>query len=326
MKSTPDIFGPVLSRRLGFSLGLDIIPFKTCSLDCVYCQLGTTASFTVRRRPFVKAEELLSAVAARLSRGDEIDWITFSGSGEPTLNSELGNMIRGIKAITPIPVAVITNSTLLDRPGVRKEIAAADLVVPSLDAGTKEVFQKINRPYSNLTLEKITRALADLTREGGCRVWLEVMLVPGINTKEGELEAIAERIKLIGPEMVQLNTPVRPPAEAGIKALSPARLEKAAVFLAERVAPIPVEVIGSARRPARHQGELSASSSELAEFLQRRPATLDELEVVTGRNRAELLKRLASLMESGLVVARFKGKKRYFAWRRPGKDSVIRDR
>ena len=316
MKTPPAIFGPVLSRRLGFSLGLDVVPFKTCSLDCVYCQLGSTASPTVRRRPFLKAGDLLSAVAERLKTGDEIDWITFSGSGEPTLNTELGEMIRGIKAITPVPVAVITNSTLLDRPGVRDALAAADLVVPSLDAGTEEAFRKINRPHPNLSLEKITRSLADLTRRGGSRVWLEVMLVPGINTSDEELKAIAERIKLIGPEMVQLNTPVRPPAEAGIKAFSPARLEKAAVFRAERVAPIAVEMIGSARRPARQRGELSVSSSDLAEFLQRRPATLDELKAVTGRNRAELLKRIAILIEEGLVVTRYKGKKRYFVWQR----------
>lgn len=316
-ENDPKIFGPVLSRRLGFSLGLDIVPFKTCSLDCVYCQLGSAGELTTARRPYVMAEQLLNALAERLKRGDEIDWITFSGSGEPTLNSELGAMIRGVKALTPIPVAVITNSTLLDRAEVREELAAADLVVPSLDAGTEGVFQKINRPFPGLTLDPLAAGIAGLARSGGCRVWLEVMLARGINDAGDELDALAERIKLIEPELVQLNTPVRPPGEEEARALSPSRLASAAAFLAARLSSIPVEAIGPPRGSSRRRAAGPASFAELTSFLQRRPATLEELVGTGGGNRSEIVKYLAELTDSGLVVVRFEGAKRYFAWRRP---------
>ncbi len=310
------IFGPVLSRRLGLSLGLDIVPFKTCSLDCLYCQLGPGDPVGLERRPYLRTKELLSALARRLGPNPEIDWITFSGSGEPTLNSELGAMIKGVKSLSPIPVAVITNSTLLDRPGVREEIGAADLVVPSLDAGTEAVFKKINRPRPGLDLDRLTGGVAALVEEGACRVWLEVMLADGINDDERELGAIAERIKAIGPELVQLNTPVRPPAEAA-GPLSPERLEDAAAFLAAGLGSIPVEVIGPGRR-GKSGGRTTPSFDAVADYLRRRPATLEELAAAAGGDRAEILKHLSVLTASGRAVVRYEGKKRYFAWRRPG--------
>ena len=151
-KTFANLYGPVPSRRLGFSLGVDFIPFKTCSLDCIYCQLGHVSEKTVTRKKFIPASEILSQIKEKIGSGVRIDYITFSGSGEPTLNSEIGKLIRDIKQLTKIPVAVLTNSTLLQHNGVRSDLSAADLVIPSLDAVTQDVFEKVNRPHPSLRI------------------------------------------------------------------------------------------------------------------------------------------------------------------------------
>ena len=158
-KNCANLYGPVPSRRLGFSLGIDFIPFKTCSLDCIYCQLGHVPDKIVTRKDYIPAAEILSQIKEKIDSGVRIDYITFSGSGEPTLNAEIGNLIRGIKQLTKIPVAVLTNSTLLQHTEVRTALSAADLIVPSLDAVTQDVFEKINRPHPSLQISDILSGL-----------------------------------------------------------------------------------------------------------------------------------------------------------------------
>ena len=224
------LYGPVPSRRLGYSLGVDILPFKTCSMDCVYCQLGASARTFVRRREFVPADEVLAQVRAELESGKRIDAITFSGSGEPTLHSGIRKIIRGIKGMTAVPVVVLTNSSTLAGAAGRRAIAEADIVVPSLDAATEPIFARINRPHPGLTAAGIIAGLAEFRKSFRGEIWLEIMLVKGINDGAGHLRALKKAVRLIRPDRVQLNTVVRPPAERTARPLSAAEMERIRSF------------------------------------------------------------------------------------------------
>ncbi len=305
------VFGPVPSRRLGFSLGVDLVPFKTCSLDCVYCQLGSAGNTVIRREEYAPVGEVLEELEERLREGGRIDWITLSGSGEPTLHSGIGRLIPRIKELTRIPVAVLTNGTLLGLDGVREDLGAADLVVPSLDAGTEEVFAKINRPHPGITLDGLAGGIARFTAGYSGRVWLEVMLLPGLNDSEAELEAIAGRIRRIRPDRVQLNTAVRPAAESGVAALAPGELERARKFLGARVGQIPVEVVAgfSGKREGAAGRDLAG---EIAGYLKRRPAAVEDLAAVFGLHRQEVIKHLGRLRDTGEIREIFSGGKKFF--------------
>ena len=215
------LFGPVLSRRLGLSMGVDLLKFKTCNLDCVYCELGRTACLTACRDRFVPREKVLKEIELR--RDEPFDYLTFAGSGEPTLSQDLGEVVARAKKIVDSPVAVITNSTLLSSPSVRKEVAAADVVLPSLDAASQEAFSAINRPARGLLAEDMIQGLKDFRREFSGKIWLEVMLVRGINDHEAEM--IAKAAEATEPDRIQLNTVVRAPAEP-VKPLSQEEMER----------------------------------------------------------------------------------------------------
>ena len=203
------LFGPVLSRRLGLSLGVDLLKYKTCNLDCVYCELGRTSSLTKRRDRFVSPEKVQREIESRSE--EDFDHLTFAGSGEPTLSSDLGEIMRRSREMVDVPVAVITNSTLLTSPKVRSEVAEADVVLPSLDAVTQPTFESINRPMKDLKIEEIIEGLRAFRSEFSGEIWLEVMLVKDVN--ESEAEQIAKAVQSIEPDRVQLNTVVRAPAE-----------------------------------------------------------------------------------------------------------------
>ncbi|MCX6356850.1 MAG: radical SAM protein, partial [Candidatus Aureabacteria bacterium] len=240
-KST--IFGPVPSRRLGLSLGIDLIPYKTCCFDCVYCQLGRTTRKTVRRLTHVPVCRILHELTSRLARGGRIDWITLAGSGEPTLYSEIGALIRAIKRMTDIPVAVLTSGALLNRPAVRKELRFADLVIPDLDAGSARTFQKINRPHHSLNFQVMVKGIRDFVAKFPGRVWLEVALVRGVNDAPSELAKIGSLAARIRPERLQLNTMARPPAERTALPLSAKALERARLIIQRPLGGIPVDII-----------------------------------------------------------------------------------
>ncbi len=205
-------YGPVPSRRLGRSLGVSLIPPKTCSYSCVYCQLGRTNRLRVARESFFPREEVLAEIAARMAEED-LDYLSFVGDGEPTLSSDLGWLIRACKREFDRPVAVITNGSLLDRPEVRGELLAADVVLPSLDAGSEAVFRAINRPHGGISFTAMVRGLDQFRREYAGRLWLEVMLVDGLNDTEEALRDIAALVKRVAPDRVYITTPTRPPAE-----------------------------------------------------------------------------------------------------------------
>ena len=227
------VFGPVPSRRLGKSLGVDPIPLKTCNWNCVYCQLGRTRPLTNERRGYNPREGILAEVQQALDahRPGEIDWITFVGSGEPTLHSGLGWLIQRVKALTNLPVAVITNGALLCLPEVRFELAAADAVLPTLDAGNPSLYRKINRPWPKLTFNVHVQGLAAFRQGYTGQLWVEVMLLKDLNDTEKALDEIAAVLSKINPDQVHLLLPVRPPAESWVQPADETGLQRAQAIL-----------------------------------------------------------------------------------------------
>ena len=212
------VYGPVPSRRLGRSLGVGPIPFKTCDYSCVYCQLGRTTHMTIWRKDFFPREEILNEIKRVIEVESshsykELDFVTFVGEGEPTLCKSLGWLIRKTKEIADIPIAVDTNGSLLYREDVRNDLSQADVVMPSLDAGTAETFRKINRPHRGIVFETVVEGMEKFRQEYGGEIWVEVMLVKGLNDSTEELEAIKSRLSPVEPNRTYINVPIRPPAE-----------------------------------------------------------------------------------------------------------------
>ena len=213
------VFGPVPSRRLGQSLGIDTIPLKTCNWNCVYCQLGRTKPLVNERLDYYPPQDILDEVQQALDNHErgEIDWVTFVGSGEPTLHASIGKLIRQVKSMTDIPVAVITNGALLYQESVRKELTAADAVLPTLDAGTPRLYRQINRPHPEITFERLLGGLVAFRRQYKGKLWVEVMLVQGLNDTEDALRDIAGALQQIEPDEIHINLPTRPPVETWVK-------------------------------------------------------------------------------------------------------------
>jgi wyosine [tRNA(Phe)-imidazoG37] synthetase (radical SAM superfamily) len=302
------VYGPVPSRRLGFSLGIDILPYKTCSLDCVYCQLGATGRTTNRRRAYFSVREVLAQVREALRTGRRVDHITFSGSGEPTLNKNLGRLIRGIKKMTDTPVAVLTNGTLLSRKDVRSDLMAADIVVPSLDAVTAQLFRAVNRPYPSLDAARMVEALARFRKEFPGRIWLEVMLIKGVNDTPAHVRALRDAIAAIRPDRVQLNTVVRPPAEASARPLSPRELGRIARAIGGGA-----EVVADFG-PRLGFGDEADLGEAIVAMARRRPVTAEDISASLATHRDEVLKAAGRLLGSGRIrLVRHGGKTFYEA-------------
>ena len=300
------IFGPVPSRRLGFSLGVDLVPFKVCSLDCVYCQLGKTTRKTVARKEYVPSAKILSELEKVLKGSKTIDYITLSGSGEPTLNSMTGKIIRGIKKMTAIPVAVLTNATLLTDDILRKELLPADLVVPSLDGATQDAFEKVNRPCASLKIGEIIKGIIDFKKISKGKMWLEIMLVKDINESEDELNALKSAVERIKPDKIQLNTPVRPPCELWVKTLSASKLIKIKKFFGNKC-----EIIADFNRKG-HKAYLKDVEEEILTLLSRRPATCKDMSSSLGLHINEIIKYVDELERQKKISLKIYQGKRYF--------------
>ncbi len=213
------VFGPVPSRRLGQSLGIDPLPLKTCNWNCVYCQLGRSLPLTNQRREYFPRKEIIAEVeqALKAHAPGDIDWVTFVGSGETTLHASLGWLIRQVKALTHLPVAVITNGSLLYQPEMRVELSPADAVLPSLDAGNARLYRKINRPHPEMHFKRLTEGMVAFRKEYQGKLWVEVMLVRGVNDTEDALREIAAALKTIHPDEVHILQPDRPPVEPWVQ-------------------------------------------------------------------------------------------------------------
>lgn len=290
------LFGPVLSRRLGLSMGVDLLRYKTCNLDCVYCELGRTACLTSCRDRFVPRERVIKEI--ELKRAEPFDHLTFAGSGEPTLSLDLGEIVTQAKKIVEAPVAVITNSTLLSSPSVRKEVAAADVVLPSLDAVSQTAFQAINRPAPGLLAAEMIQGLKDFRKEFSGEIWLEVMLVRGIN--DVEAEAIARAAESTEPDRIQLNTVVRTPAEP-VEALSEEEMQRM------------LEIFPGAELIPDWDWSVPARVRDrLRDFLITRPSTLEEISQQMEIEGSDAIKYCKILEKDGLISRRLHGGKLYF--------------
>jgi wyosine [tRNA(Phe)-imidazoG37] synthetase (radical SAM superfamily) len=313
-EATSHIYGPVPSRRLDFSLGVDILPYKTCSFDCVYCQLGRTGRKSGRRGRYFSTRDILRQIKEAIYKNQRINHITFSGSGEPTLHTEIGNLIRKIKKMTDIPVVVLTNSSLLTRKPVRRALMAADIVVPSLDAATAASFRRVNRPLPSVQVEDIIRALALFRREFKGRIWLEVMLVKGINDSPSDIEALKKAVARIRPDKVQLNTVVRPPAEKWAQPLSQGALNKIKRELGGRT-----EVVVDFRRRARSPAISDIREAILA-MAERRPVTLEDIISSLGKKEIEVRPHLETLLRWQRISGQKHGGAVYYAPPQPSQE------
>ena len=287
------IFGPVPSRRLGRSLGVDLVPHKTCSFDCLYCQLGETTCLTVERKEWVPLEEVLEQLEAKLSTNP--DYITLSGSGEPTLFSRLDELIAGIKRMTDVPVAVLTNGSLLWMDEVQRQLADADLVMPSLDAGDPATFQLINRPHESLDFDRILSGLISFRRRFAGRYWLEILLIDGITTGQAELASLVECVSRIAPDRLLLGTVTRPPSEPCAVAVPIQRLSELAILFSP-----PGEILPDLPEPPTVSMDKSACE-EIVDLLARRPCSIDDIVVGLGVRKVEAIKRIESLATDGRV-------------------------
>jgi wyosine [tRNA(Phe)-imidazoG37] synthetase (radical SAM superfamily) len=232
------IYGPVRSRRLGLSLGISLTAYKICSFDCVYCQLGKTIKKTRERKEYLRTEEIINELKYWLTNNTEeakgLDYITISGSGEPTLNIKIGEVISGIKQMTDTPVAVITNASLLNDALVRHSLLGTDLVVPSLDAVIPQIFQEVDRPEEGIEIEGVINGLIDLRKEFQGKIWLEVMLVKGLNDDIRHIRKLKEAIDRINPDKIQLNSPVRTTTELDIFPVDKNKLQKVKEILGDK--------------------------------------------------------------------------------------------
>ena len=298
------IFGPVPSRRLNLSLGIDLVPYKTCNLNCVYCECGITTMHTNCRANYVDYKEVIKELQHYLSKNITLDYITFSGAGEPLLNSNIGKIVDFLKTNFPqYKLALLTNGILLSQLDILKEISKIDLIIPSLDAGREDTFKKINNPVKGIDFYKYIDGLINLKKFYKNQVWIEVFLVKNINDSSSELEKLNEIIKKISPNKIQLNTIDRPPAFSNIRGLNQKEMEKAKSFF-----PNNCEIIKSFTS----KKVISQSNIDLIiNCLQRRPLTLEDLMVLTGLKVNQINKILRQL-EAEKKITTTKSKRSVF--------------
>ncbi len=288
---------------------MDVVPLKTCSYDCIYCQLGRTTDCTVQRKEWVSVDEVVAQLEGRLSSNP--DYITLSGSGEPTLFSRIGDLVERIKSVTDIPLAVLTNGSLLWDETVRREVLAADLVVPSLDASDESSFRAVNRPHSDISFEQMLDGLVEFRREFRGQYWLEVFVLEENTSSDAALARLVECVERIGPDRVQLNTVTRPPAESFAVGLPPARLAELAASFRR-----PAEVIADFRG-VHQRAEFCAGRQEILEMLQRRPCSIDDIAGGLDMHRNMIVKYLGELAAENLVEQKITGDKRSYRAKRP---------
>ena len=301
------LYGPVPSRRLGRSLGIDLVPRKICTYDCIYCQIGKTTKKTFLRKEYVPEKEVLEELKILLLEGSSsIDYLSLSGSGEPTLHSKIRSIIKGIKEITPIPVAVITNGSLLCRREVREDLLHADVVLPSLDAVSPEVIMKINRPHPRLSVERVIEGIVEFRRVYKGQIWLEILFCKGVNDTQEELQKMKEVVERIQPDLIHLNTVVRPPSEDWVKPLSQKEMEEIKAFFGERAS-----IISEFDRHLTYVTKEDIKDGILR-ILKRRPLSLVDLSKWTGIPREELEEQITSLSQEGKIKSRTHGNSIYY--------------
>ncbi len=292
------LFGPVPSRRLGISLGIDLLKPKTCTLNCIYCECGRTTNLTLERKEWVPTQHVINELDHYLQHQPAPDFITFSGSGEPTLHSKIGEILNFlIQRKTTFKTAVLTNGTLLSIPEVRKQILAADVVIPSLDAAVQSTFKKINRAHPALKIDQIIEGQIQFRKEFKGLLLLEVFIVPNVNDDLVNLQALKEAILAIQPDSIQLNTLDRPGAIPNIRAATDQELNNIVEFWG-----LPnVKIIAKSKTRQQSKAYRSDLESAILETIARRPCTLEDLSQILNRNKNEINKYLGILEAKGKI-------------------------
>jgi len=296
-------FGPVPSRRLGRSLGIDFVPFKTCTYDCVYCQLGRTTCKTAEIGEYYPLEDVLRDVKTKLSTIPRPDYITLSGSGEPTLYSRMAELIHEIKNIADIPIAVLTNGSLFWNEDVCRAVSNADLLLPSLDAGDEETFLLVNRPHGDITFGKMVDGLCSLRDHFTGTIWLEVFLIGGTSDTDASVDRIKGYADRISPDLVQLNTAVRVPAESWVRMVPRSRLEEIAAGMGAHC-----EVIADYEAVETFR-EFESTCDDVLEMLKRRPCSIDDISDGLCLHRNESVKYVRQLLDQHLIKMKTQGGK-----------------
>ena len=300
------LFGPVPSRRFRRSLGVDLTPFKTCSLDCVFCQLGRTTKKTVHRQEYVPTDSVLAELAEWLERDGQADYITLSGSGEPTLHSGFGKVLEFIRSKTTIPAVLLTNGTMLQFREVREAAACANVVKVSLSAWNQASYGWVNRPHQQLQFDQLVKGQKDFRAQFKGQLWMEIFLLAGINSMPADVSKIADHAKKIGPDRIQLNTAVRPPAEDFVTPLSEERMQE----LPHLFHPT-AEIIAEFR--AKLASHIQANQETIFSMLQRRPCTADQIAGIFGMHLNEVSKYLGILERSDQIRTERKNTGVYYA-------------
>jgi wyosine [tRNA(Phe)-imidazoG37] synthetase (radical SAM superfamily) len=293
------IFGPVPSRRLGMSLGIDVIPKKVCSLDCVYCEVGKTTKLTIERKEYIPFNKIINELTNYFLKEDpNPDYFTFSGSGEPTLNSRIGDIIDFVKKKKPsIPIAVLTNGTLLNDEKVRSELLSADIVLPSLDAVIEDSFKKINRPEPTISITRYIQGLVDFRKEYSGKIYLEVFILPEYNDSMKDIAKLRDILKSIEPDKIQINTLDRPGTIPNLRAATKEKLEN----IVERINLSNVEIIAAAPERKKIVSYRKDAETTIIETISRRPCTLNDLSKIIGLHINEINKYLDVLESEGKI-------------------------
>jgi len=294
------LFGPVPSRRLGMSLGIDLVPHKICTLDCVYCECGATTKLTIDRKEYILCKNIINELTHYFENNPDPEYFTFSGSGEPTLNSRIGDIIDFIKKEKPnIPIAILTNGTLLNNKFLRTEIIKADVILPSFDAALTSDFQKINRPHKSLTVNTYLQGLIDLRKEFKGKIWLEILILPDYNDNKKNISALKDAIEKIKPNSVQINTLDRPGVLPDLK---PAKKEDLLKIINSWKLKN-VEIIAKVQDREEIISYRTDIETAILETIKRRPCTLQDLSLLLGTHINEINKYLGVLEETGKIIS-----------------------
>jgi wyosine [tRNA(Phe)-imidazoG37] synthetase (radical SAM superfamily) len=294
------VYGPVPSRRFGISLGVDVVPFKVCTLDCTYCQLGHTTRLGTVRELFVPVDEVVEQVGAAIMRGPKPDIITFAGSGEPTLYSKLGKLARELRIAYSIPLLLITNGTLLSRADVAADAAHFDLVAPSLDAGDSASFALLNRPAPGISYQRLVEGIARFSANYPEKLRLEIFFVKGVNDSPASIDALVNAVAAIAPPRIELNTAVRPTADGTVRGVSADFLTAVAARF-----PCPAVPIAAPSRSVQREVQPSAEEvrREILTTLARRPCTAVDLSASLGTGLYLVEEAIRVLEEEGEIAS-----------------------
>jgi wyosine [tRNA(Phe)-imidazoG37] synthetase (radical SAM superfamily) len=306
------LFGPVNSRRLGRSLGVDLVPFKTCPYDCVYCECGETTAKTLQRQEFFPVNEVISELSRFLATSPHLDFITLGGSGEPTLSLSIGTVIRFVKGQFPsYRIAVLTNGCLLSDPAVRHDLLQADVVLPTLSTVNDDTFRKIHHPVPGIDCAGILDGLAWFREDFFGEIWLEVFIIPGLNTEDGELAGLARAIRLIRPDRVQLNTLDRPGTEQWVQPAGTAELARIARVL-DYAGTEPVESTCSLTALSPYAED---PVEQVYELLRRRPCTAGDIASSIGMQESEVERILHRMVKTHALLEKREGRGVFYYFR-----------